>query len=151
MADDPDFQKIRNRVECFAEKEGRQPRILLVKLGQDGHDRGIKIIASALADGGFDVDLAPLFLTPEEAAQQAIENDVHIIGVSSLAAGHKTLVPDLLSALKSLGGSDIKVICGGILPPQDHTYLRDAGVKALFTPGTKLVDILKQVMDVVEG
>lgn len=150
MADDPDFQKIRNRVEDFAEKEGRQPRILLVKLGQDGHDRGIKIIASALADGGFDVDLAPLFLTPEEAAQQAIENDVHIIGVSSLAAGHKTLIPDLLSALKSLGGSDIKVICGGILPPQDHTYLREAGVKALFTPGTKLVDILKQVMDVVE-
>ncbi len=151
MGDDPVFQEIRERITQFAEKEGRQPRILLVKLGQDGHDRGIKIIASALADAGFDVDLAPLFLTPEEAAQQAIENDVHVVGVSSLAAGHKTLVPDLLDALRAQGGDDIKVICGGILPPHDHDYLRHAGVQALFTPGTKLVDILKQVMDVVEG
>lgn len=150
MESDMDFQKIQERVAKFAEKEGRQPRILLVKLGQDGHDRGIKIIASALADAGFDVDLAPLFLTPEEAAQQAIENDVHVVGVSSLAAGHKTLVPDLIAALKARGGSDIKVICGGILPPQDHTYLREAGVKALFTPGTKLVNILEQVIDVIE-
>lgn len=150
MKKDEAFQSLRKRVSDFAKKEGRQPRILLVKLGQDGHDRGVKVIASAMADVGFDVDLAPLFLTPQEAAQQAMENDVHMIGVSSLAAGHKTLIPELIQALDDLGASDIRVVCGGILPPQDHEFLKEAGVKALFTPGSRLVDILDQLLRVVE-
>lgn len=150
MKQDIDFQKIRERIIEFAKTEGRQPRVLLVKLGQDGHDRGIKIIASAMADAGFDVDLAPLFITPEEAARQAVENDVHIIGVSSLAAGHKVLIPQLQSALKKLNATDIRIICGGILPPQDHQDLLNAGVDALFTPGSKLTDILSDIMDVIE-
>lgn len=151
MKDDPQFQKLQERVHTFAQRIGRQPRILLAKLGQDGHDRGIKVIASAFADVGFDVDLGPLFLTPEEAARQAIENDVHVIGVSSLAAGHKTLLPQLIQSLKDQGGEGIHVICGGILPPQDHVFLLDAGVKALFTPGTKLVEIIDKVLLVLEA
>lgn len=150
MEHQEDFQLLRQRIVAFAAKEGRQPRILLVKLGQDGHDRGIKIIASAFADCGFDVDLAPLFLTPEEAAKQAVENDVHLVGVSSLAAGHKTLVPHLIHALKEYNATDIQVICGGILPPQDHQFLTDAGVKLVFTPGSKVVAILGKIMDLLE-
>lgn len=151
MKQDVDFQLIRERIQRFSERQGRQPRILLVKLGQDGHDRGIKVIASAFADAGFDVDLAPLFLTPEEAARHAIENDVHVIGVSSLAGGHKTLIKDLIESLKGQGAPDIYVICGGILPPQDHAYLKEIGVAALFTPGSKLLPIIDQVLTVIGG
>lgn len=147
MINDPDFKELQNEIRQFARKNGRQPRILLAKLGQDGHDRGIKIIATAFADAGFDVDLAPLFMTPVEAARQAIENDVHVIGISSLAAGHKSLIPELIAALKQEGADDIKVICGGILPPQDHQYLVDAGVTALFTPGSPLVDIVRKTLE----
>ncbi len=136
---------------AFAAKEGRQPRILLVKLGQDGHDRGIKIIASAFADCGFDVDLAPLFLTPEEAAKQAIENDVHFVGVSSLAAGHKTLVPALINTLQGQNATEIQVICGGILPPQDHEFLIKAGVKLIFTPGSKILEVVSKTLKLLEN
>jgi methylmalonyl-CoA mutase len=118
--------------------DGRRPRILIAKLGQDGHDRGAKIIATSFADVGFDVDLGPLFQTPEEAARQAVENDVHILGISSLAAGHKTLVPDTIEALASFGRSDIKVIVGGVIPPADYDFLYQAGVSAIFGPGTKI-------------
>jgi len=150
MEHQQDFQLLRERIAKFAEKEGRQPRILLVKLGQDGHDRGIKIIASAFADCGFDVDLAPLFLTPEEAAKQAVENDVHLIGISSLAAGHKSLIPNLINTLKRYNAFDIQIICGGILPPQDHAFLKEAGVKLLFTPGSKVLDIISQTLNLLE-
>lgn len=151
MEHQQDFQLLRERIAKFAEKEGRQPRILLVKLGQDGHDRGIKIIASAFADCGFDVDLAPLFLTPEEAAKQAIENDVHFIGISSLAAGHKSLIPVLINTLNHHNACEIQVICGGILPPQDHAFLKEAGVKLIFTPGSKVLDIISQTLTLLES
>lgn len=151
MHNQENFQKIRQRVANFAKVEGRQPRILLVKLGQDGHDRGIKIIASSLADCGFDVDLAPLFLTPEEAAKQAIENDVHLIGISSLAAGHKTLAPALIKELERQNASDIQVVCGGILPPQDHEFLLKEGVQLIFTPGTKVLSIVSEILDLLES
>jgi methylmalonyl-CoA mutase len=118
--------------------DGRRPRILIAKLGQDGHDRGAKIIATSFADVGFDVDLGPLFQTPQEAAKQAVENDVHILGISSLAAGHKTLVPDTIEALALFGRSDIKVIVGGVIPPADYDFLYQAGVSAIFGPGTKI-------------
>ncbi|AIK95731.1 methylmalonyl-CoA mutase [Candidatus Odyssella acanthamoebae] len=149
MTDDPNFKELKDQIKQFATENGRQPRILLTKLGQDGHDRGIKIIATAFADAGFDVDLAPLFLTPGEAAKQAIENDVHVVGISSLAAGHKTLIPSLIEELKKAGADDIKVICGGILPPQDHQYLLDAGVTALFTPGSSLLDVVRKTLAVI--
>jgi methylmalonyl-CoA mutase len=149
MTNDQNFKELKDQIKQFARENGRQPRILLTKLGQDGHDRGIKIIATAFADAGFDVDLAPLFLTPLEAAQQAIENDVHVIGISSLAAGHKTLIPALIEELKKAGADDIKVICGGILPPQDHQYLLDAGVVALFTPGSSLLDVVGKTLAVI--
>ncbi len=151
MEHQQDFQLLRERTAKFAEKEGRQPRILLVKLGQDGHDRGIKIIASAFADCGFDVDLAPLFLTPEEAAKQAVENDVHLIGISSLAAGHKSLIPALINTLKHYNACEIQIICGGILPPKDHDFLKEAGVKLLFTPGLKVLDIISQTLNLLES
>lgn len=149
MINDAEFIKLREDVTSFAKKNGRQPRILLTKLGQDGHDRGIKIIATAFADAGFDVDLAPLFLTPAEAAKQAVENDVHVIGISSLAAGHKTLIPELIQELKSFKADDIKVICGGILPPADHQFLIDSGVSALFTPGSPLIEVVKKTLDII--
>jgi methylmalonyl-CoA mutase len=136
--DDPNFARIQQDVADFASAEGRRPRMLVVKLGQDGHDRGAKIIATAFADLGFDVDVGPLFQTPEEAARQAIENDVHVVGVSSQAAGHKTLVPQLVEALKAAGAGDIRVICGGVIPQQDHALLRGAGVCAIFGPGTNI-------------
>ena len=143
------FMQIRDDVTAFAEEEGRRPRILVVKLGQDGHDRGARVIASAFADAGFDVDMGPLFQTPAEAAQQALENDVHVVGVSSLAAGHKTLVPKLIEELKKLGGDDILVVVGGIIPPQDYEVLLQQGVAAIFPPGTKIpeaaAEIIKQL------
>jgi methylmalonyl-CoA mutase len=128
--------KVAEMVEVFAEKEGRRPRILIAKMGQDGHDRGQKVIASAFADLGFDVDIGPLFQTPGEAAKQAVENDVHIIGASSLAAGHLTLVPGLKDELKKLGREDIMVVVGGVVPPQDYDALYKAGAAAIFPPGT---------------
>jgi methylmalonyl-CoA mutase len=135
---DEGFARIQREVESFARTEGRRPRMLVVKLGQDGHDRGAKVIATAFADIGFDVDVGPLFQTPEEAARQAIENDVHVVGVSTQAAGHKTLVPALLAALRQEGGDDILVICGGVIPPQDYEFLMHAGVSAVYGPGTNI-------------
>ncbi|MGH7125307.1 MAG: methylmalonyl-CoA mutase, partial [Stellaceae bacterium] len=135
---DEGFKRIQREVEGFARAEGRRPRMLVVKLGQDGHDRGAKVIATAFADIGFDVDVGPLFQTPEEAARQGVENDVHVIGVSTQAAGHKTLVPALLAALRQEGGEDILVICGGVIPPQDYEFLMKAGVSAVYGPGTNI-------------
>jgi methylmalonyl-CoA mutase len=137
----------RRRVAAFAEAEGRRPRILIAKMGQDGHDRGQKVIASAFADLGFDVDIGPLFQTPEEAARQAVENDVHIVGASSLAAGHLTLVPELKAALDAEGRGDIMIVVGGVIPPQDHAALKAAGAKAIFPPGTVIADAAIDLLD----
>jgi methylmalonyl-CoA mutase len=139
-------EAVRKTVEAFAEREGRRPRILVAKMGQDGHDRGQKVIATAFADLGFDVDVGPLFQTPEEAARQAVENDVHMIGVSSLAAGHLTLVPALQAALKAQGREDIMVIVGGVVPPQDYDALYAMGVKAIFPPGTVIAEAAQDLM-----
>ena len=147
---DEKFMGLKNRVEAFAENQGRRPRMLVVKMGQDGHDRGAKVIATAFADLGFDVDLGPMFQTPEEVAQQALENDVHIVGVSSQAAGHKTLVPQLIASLKALGAEDIVVICGGVIPPQDYQQLKDQGVAAIFGPGTNIPQAAEQVLELIE-
>ena len=136
VSDDENFKTARNMADAFAKQEGRRPRIMIAKMGQDGHDRGAKVIATSFADLGFDVDMGPLFQTPEEAARQASENDVHIVGASSLAAGHKTLVPALIEELKKLGRADIMVIAGGVIPAQDYQFLYDAGVKGIFGPGT---------------
>ncbi|MCB1880889.1 MAG: cobalamin-dependent protein, partial [Gammaproteobacteria bacterium] len=138
FAGDEGFAKIRSDVDAFAKEQGRRPRMLVVKMGQDGHDRGAKVIATAFADIGFDVDIGPLFQTPAEAARQAAENDVHVVGVSSQAAGHKTLVPQLIQALKDEGAGEIMVICGGVIPPQDYAGLRAAGVAAVYGPGTNI-------------
>ncbi|WP_294930433.1 methylmalonyl-CoA mutase [uncultured Paracoccus sp.] len=135
---DEDFAAIQRDIEAFAEEEGRRPRMLVVKMGQDGHDRGAKVIATAFADIGFDVDVGPLFQTPDEAAQDAIDNDVHVVGISSLAAGHKTLAPKLIEALRAQDAGDIIVICGGVIPQQDYDFLKAAGVKAIFGPGTNI-------------
>jgi methylmalonyl-CoA mutase len=148
---DDGFAAIQADVERFAEQEGRRPRMLVVKMGQDGHDRGAKVIATAFADIGFDVDVGPLFQTPAEAAQDAIDNDVHIIGISSQAAGHKTLAPQLVKALKEAGAEDILVICGGVIPQQDYQFLFDAGVKAIFGPGTNIPDAAKKILDLVRA
>ena len=145
------FVDIREQVEAFAEEEGRRPRILVVKLGQDGHDRGARVIASALADAGFDVDMGPMFQTPAEAAQQALENDVHVVGVSSLAAGHKTLVPKLIEELKALGGEDILVVVGGVDPPQDHEELHAGGVAAVFVSGTKIPEAAAEILRLLKA
>ncbi|MEM7223299.1 MAG: methylmalonyl-CoA mutase [Pseudomonadota bacterium] len=146
---DEGFQRIQGEVQRFAEQNGRRPRMLVVKLGQDGHDRGAKVIATAFADIGFDVDMGALFQTPEEAARQAIENDVHVIGVSSQAAGHKTLVPHLIEALKQAGADDILVICGGVIPPQDYDFLMSEGVGAVFGPGTNIPEAAHQVLGMI--
>jgi len=146
---DDDFNEARALVARFAEKEGRQPRIMIAKMGQDGHDRGAKVVSTGYADIGFDVDIGPLFQTPAEAAKQAVENDVHILGVSSLAAGHKTLVPQVISELKSLGREDIMVIAGGVIPPQDYQFLYDAGVAAIFGPGTSVSKAAKQILEIL--
>ena len=146
---DEGFAAIQSSVEAFAEEEGRRPRMLVVKMGQDGHDRGAKVIATAFADIGFDVDVGPLFQTPAEAAQDAIDNDVHVIGISSQAAGHKTLAPKLVQALKDAGAEDIIVICGGVIPQQDYQFLYDSGVKAIFGPGTNIPKAAQDILGII--
>ena len=146
---DEDFAAIQKSVESFAEEEGRRPRMLVVKMGQDGHDRGAKVIATAFADIGFDVDVGPLFQTPEEAAQDAIDNDVHVIGISSQAAGHKTLAPRLIEVLKERDAGDILVICGGVIPQQDYDFLKSAGVKAIFGPGTNIPNAAQEILHLI--
>ncbi|SPF78332.1 methylmalonyl-CoA mutase [Pseudoprimorskyibacter insulae] len=146
---DEGFAAIQKSVEDFAEVEGRRPRMLVVKMGQDGHDRGAKVIATAFADIGFDVDVGPLFQTPEEAAQDAVDNDVHVVGISSQAAGHKTLAPQLVDELKKAGAGDIIVICGGVIPQQDYDYLFKAGVKAIFGPGTNIPEAAKDILRLI--
>jgi len=141
---------LRKRTADFKENEGRRPRILVTKMGQDGHDRGIKVIATAFADLGFDVDISPMFQTPAEAARMAVENDVHLVGASSLAAGHKTLVPELIDALKKEGGEDILVVVGGIIPPSDYEFLYQAGVVGIFGPGTPVIESANQVLNALE-
>ncbi|MCO4842869.1 MAG: methylmalonyl-CoA mutase [Yoonia sp.] len=148
---DAGFAAIQKSVEDFAAEEGRRPRMLVVKMGQDGHDRGAKVIATAFADIGFDVDVGPLFQTPAEAAQDAIDNDVHVIGISSQAAGHKTLAPQLIKALKEAGAEDILVICGGVIPQQDYQYLYDAGVKAIFGPGTNIPKAAEDILKLISA
>ena len=148
-AGDDGFDRVRREMEAFARDEGRRPRILIAKLGQDGHDRGAKVIASAFADIGFDVDVGPLFQTPEEAARQAVENDVHVVGVSSQAAAHRTLVPQLVDALNAQRAGDVAVVVGGIVPPKDHDVLRAAGVSAVFGPGTDIAEAASEVIGLV--
>ena len=150
-AGDAGFAAIQADVEAFAEEEGRRPRMLVVKMGQDGHDRGAKVIATAFADIGFDVDVGPLFQTPDEAAQDAIDNDVHVVGISSQAAGHRTLAPKLIKALEAAGAGDILVICGGVIPQQDYDFLKDAGVKAIFGPGTNIPDAARDILRLIRA
>lgn len=144
------IDKVRGMTDSFAEKEGRRPRIMVAKMGQDGHDRGAKVVATAYADMGFDVDVGPLFQTPEETARQAVENDVHVIGMSSLAAGHKTLLPKLIGELEKAGRDDIIVICGGVIPVQDYDFLYEHGAFAIFGPGTKIPEAALKIMEEVE-
>jgi methylmalonyl-CoA mutase len=141
------IQKVQKMVEQFEDNDGRRPRILVAKMGQDGHDRGQKVIASAFADLGFDVDIGPLFQTPEEAARQAVENDVHVVGVSSLAAGHLTLVPALKKALADEGREDIMIVVGGVVPPQDYDELYRSGAAAIFPPGTVIAEAAVDLID----
>lgn len=148
---DAGFEQIQKDVDGFAAEEGRRPRMLVVKMGQDGHDRGAKVIATAFADIGFDVDVGPLFQTPEEAAQDAIDNDVHVVGISSQAAGHKTLAPQLVKALAAQGAEDVLVICGGVIPQQDYEYLYANGVKAIFGPGTNIPDAAANILDLIRA
>ena len=149
IMNDPDFSKAKSLLEEFMQLEGRRPRIMIAKMGQDGHDRGAKVIASSFADIGFDVDIGPLFQTPQEAAKQAIENDVHIVGVSSLAAGHKTLVPAVIDALEKAGRSDIMVVAGGVIPQQDYAYLFEAGVFGIYGPGTKIALAAQEILQLL--
>jgi len=149
--DDEEFANMQEEVEAFARSEGRRPRMLVCKLGQDGHDRGARVIATAFADLGFDVDIGPLFQTPEEAVQEALENDVHVIGISSQAAGHKTLVPQVVEGLKKAGASDIIVICGGVIPPQDYDELYAAGVAAIYGPGTNIMLAAREVLEKIRA
>jgi methylmalonyl-CoA mutase len=149
IKDDKSFEKAKQLADEFAKKEGRRPRIMIAKMGQDGHDRGAKVVATGYADVGFDVDIGPLFQTPAEAAKQAVENDVHILGVSSLAAGHKTLVPQVIEELKKYGREDIMVIVGGVIPAQDYQYLFDAGAVAVFGPGTKISEAAISILEVL--
>ncbi|WP_282026327.1 methylmalonyl-CoA mutase [Limimaricola cinnabarinus] len=146
---DAGFEKIRSEIDAFAEAEGRRPRMLVVKMGQDGHDRGAKVIATAFADLGFDVDMGPLFQTPEEAAQDALDNDVHVVGISSQAAGHRTLAPKLVTALREQGAGEILVVCGGVIPDQDHAMLKEAGVAAIFGPGTNIPEAASRILSMV--
>ncbi|RSK39259.1 methylmalonyl-CoA mutase [Mangrovimonas spongiae] len=149
VKDDDSFKKAKELADKFAEQDGRRPRIMIAKMGQDGHDRGAKVVATGYADVGFDVDIGPLFQTPQEAAKQAVENDVHILGVSSLAAGHKTLVPQVIEELKKYGREDIMVIVGGVIPKQDYQYLFDAGAVAVFGPGTKISDAAIKILEIL--
>ncbi len=151
MKDQQDFELVRQLSDRFAALDGRRPRILVAKMGQDGHDRGAKVIATSFADLGFDVDIGPLFQTPEEVAMQAAENDVHIVGASSLAGGHKTLVPELIEALKKIGRSDILVVAGGVIPAQDYDYLYQAGVSFIFGPGTIITDAAREILNRLTG
>ncbi len=150
-AQDQEFMDMKQAIEEFTAAQGRRPRMLVCKLGQDGHDRGARVIATAFADLGFDVDIGPLFQTPEEAVAEAIENDVHVIGISSQAAGHRTLVPQVLEGLKNAGASDIIVVCGGVIPPQDHEELRSAGVAAVFGPGPHILTAAKEVLEKIQA
>lgn len=143
------FAKAQAMADEFAKMEGRRPRIMIAKMGQDGHDRGAKVVATGYADIGFDVDMGPLFQTPAEAARQAVENDVHILGVSSLAAGHKTLVPQVIEELAKLGRPDIMVVVGGVIPPQDYQFLYDAGAAAIFGPGTIVSDSAMKMLELL--
>ena len=140
------FEKAKELADKFAFQEGRRPRIMIAKMGQDGHDRGAKVVATGYADVGFDVDIGPLFQTPAEVAKQAIENDVHILGVSSLAAGHKTLVPQVIEELKKLGREDILVVVGGVIPKQDYAFLLEAGAAAIYGPGTKISEAAIEIL-----
>ncbi|WP_130736469.1 methylmalonyl-CoA mutase [Flavobacterium sp. J27] len=149
IKNDESFEKAKQLADAFAKKDGRRPRIMIAKMGQDGHDRGAKVVATGYADVGFDVDIGPLFQTPQEAAKQAVENDVHILGVSSLAAGHKTLVPQVIAELQKYGREDIMVIVGGVIPAQDYQFLFDAGAVAVFGPGTKISDAAIQILEVL--
>jgi len=142
----PQIEQVRRLTEQFAEKEGRRPRILIAKMGQDGHDRGAKVVATAYADLGFDVDIGPLFQQPDEAARMAVENDVHVIGISSLAGGHKTLLVQLVQELKKVGREDIMVVVGGVIPPQDYEFLKQNGADAVFGPGTFIPDAAKEIL-----
>ena len=148
---DATWQGIASDIDGFVDRHGRRPRMLVAKMGQDGHDRGAKVVATAFADVGFDVDLSPMFSTPAEVARQAIENDVHVVGASSLAAGHKTLVPQLIEALKEQGGDDIIVIAGGVIPQQDYNYLEEQGVALIFGPGTPIPQAARSVLDAVDA
>jgi methylmalonyl-CoA mutase len=149
------WSKLQQEIAEFAEQQGRRPRVMIAKLGQDGHDRGAKVVATAFADLGFDVDMGPLFQTAEESARQAIENDVHAVGVSTLAAGHKTLVPAIIRSLKEQGADDIIVFVGGVIPRQDYEFLYDAGVKGIYGPGTPIPasakDVLEQIRKAVQA
>jgi methylmalonyl-CoA mutase len=149
--EDQNWQDISKDIDAFVEQYGRRPRMLVCKMGQDGHDRGAKVVATAFADVGFDIDLSPMFSTPEEVARQAIENDVHVVGASSLAAGHKTLVPELVAELKKQGADDIVVIAGGVIPRQDYDFLYNAGVKCIFGPGTPIPQCAREVLDAVKA
>ena len=149
MEKDAKFQDAIALSDRFAGIAGRRPRILVAKIGQDGHDRGAKIIATGFADIGFDVDIGPLFSTPAEVAMQAVENDVHVVGVSSLAAGHKSLIPELIEELKKLGREDIMVVCGGVIPKQDHEFLFEAGVLGVYGPGTVIADTAREILDIL--
>jgi methylmalonyl-CoA mutase len=149
IKNDESFKKAKQLADAFAKKDGRRPRIMIAKMGQDGHDRGAKVVATGYADVGFDVDIGPLFQTPAEAAKQAVENDVHILGVSSLAAGHKTLVPQVIEELKKFGREDIMVIVGGVIPMQDYQFLFDAGAVAVFGPGTKISEAAITILKVL--
>ena len=146
---DARFEEAVRKADEFAKMEGRRPRIMIAKMGQDGHDRGAKVVATGYADIGFDVDVGPLFQTPAEAAKQAVENDVHIMGVSSLAAGHKTLVPQVIAELEKLGRPDIMVTVGGVIPAQDYQFLYDAGAVAIFGPGTVISDSAIKMLDLL--
>ncbi|MBR6630251.1 MAG: cobalamin-dependent protein, partial [Bacteroidaceae bacterium] len=146
---DADFERACALTEEFAKKEGRRPRIMVAKMGQDGHDRGAKVVATGYADCGFDVDMGPLFQTPAEAARQAVENDVNVLGVSSLAAGHKTLVPQVIEELAKLGREDIMVIAGGVIPAQDYDFLYKAGVAAIFGPGTNVAQSACKIVELL--
>ena len=151
IKDDKSFEKAKQMANEFAKQEGRRPRIMIAKMGQDGHDRGAKVVATGYADVGFDVDIGPLFQTPQEAAKQAVENDVHILGVSSLAAGHKTLVPQVIAELKKYGREDIMVVVGGVIPAQDYQFLFDAGAVAVFGPGTKISEAAIKILEILMG
>lgn len=147
--DNESFKQAVELSDKFAELDGRRPRIMIAKMGQDGHDRGAKVVATGYADIGFDVDMGPLFQTPAESARQAVENDVHVLGVSSLAAGHKTLVPQVIEELKKLGREDIMVIVGGVIPPQDYDYLYKAGAAAVFGPGSIISECAIKILNLL--